>query len=151
MKAAADTIVIEGEVVEGLRLGRQLGFPTANVRLAQDGLAHGVYAGRVLGHAAAVNVGVRPTIGDRLEPLAEAYLLDFDGDLYGRRIAIVLVRLLRPELRFDSVELLRRQIKCDVGAVRELFAKEGAATTLPGAAEAAVGTPPPKASAEPSV
>ncbi|MDO8208910.1 riboflavin kinase [Conexibacter sp. CPCC 206217] len=114
---------VEGVVVEGLRLGRQLGFPTANVRLAEDGPAHGVYAGCVLDHAAAINIGVRPTIGDRLEPLAEAYLLDFEGDLYGRRIVIELIQLLRPEQRFDSVEQLTAQIARDVAAVRALCAR----------------------------
>jgi riboflavin kinase/FMN adenylyltransferase len=116
------TPILGGTVISGRRLGRRLGFPTANIRLEAGAPAHGIYAGRVLGHAAAVNIGVRPTIGDRLEPLAEAYLLDFDGDLYGRWIEIELVRRLRAELRFDSVELLRRQIALDVAAVRELFA-----------------------------
>ena len=77
---------MRGEVVPGDRRGRELGFPTANMapdpKLACPG--HGVYACRVGERLAAVNVGVRPTFGTDLRPLVEAFILDFDGDLYGR-------------------------------------------------------------------
>lgn len=110
---------VRGTVVVGRRLGRQLGFPTANVRLGEDPPAFGVYAGRVLGHPAAVSVGVRPTIDAGLEPLAEAHLLDFCGDLYGQTIEIELLSRLRPEQRFASLEALTQQIERDVQLVRE--------------------------------
>ena len=112
---------VVGTVVRGEQRGRELGFPTANIRIAADaGLEFGVYAGRALGRPAAVSVGVRPTFGDELEPLLEAYIVDFDGDLYGRELTVELVEYLRPELRFDSVEDLVAQMHADVAAVRSL-------------------------------
>jgi riboflavin kinase/FMN adenylyltransferase len=111
---------VRGVVVGGDRRGRELGFPTANVR-PEPGTslpAFGVYAGRMLDRAAAVSIGVRPTFGDGLEPLVEAHLLDFEGDLYGHEVELQIVARLRDELRFDSVEALCTQIAADVDAVR---------------------------------
>jgi riboflavin kinase/FMN adenylyltransferase len=112
-------------VVGGERRGRTLGYPTANLRLADgDELpAFGVYAGRVGERLAAVSVGVRPTFGTQLEPLVEVHILDFDGDLYGRSLTVELVEYLRPELAFDSVGALRDQIAADVAATRERLAR----------------------------
>jgi riboflavin kinase/FMN adenylyltransferase len=113
---------VRGVVVGGDRRGREIGFPTANVRPAPGAPlpAFGVYAGRMLDRAAAVSVGVRPTFGDGLEPLVEAHLLDFDGDLYGREVELELVEYLRDELRFDSVHALCAQIEADIDAVRSV-------------------------------
>jgi len=85
-----------GTVVRGDQRGRTLGFPAANIRIpGLDASAFGVYAGRVDGRAAAISIGVRPTFGDDLEPLLEAYILDFDGDLYGLTVEVQLVERLR--------------------------------------------------------
>lgn len=115
---------MRGEVVGGDRRGRELGFPTANMvpdpKLALP--AHGVYACRVGERAAAVNVGVRPTFGANLQPLVEAFVLDFEGDLYGERLTIEFVARLRGELRFESVEKLVTQMHRDVERTRELLA-----------------------------
>lgn len=115
------TRVVTGTVVVGDRRGRELGFPTANVRFPDDAPppAFGVYAGMALGRPAAISVGVRPTFGDDLEPLLEAHILDFDGDLYGREITVELLEFLRPEARFNSVEALVAQMKADIAEVRE--------------------------------
>lgn len=111
---------VRGVVVGGDQRGRQLGYPTANVRPAPGTPlpAFGVYAGRMLDRAAAVSIGVRPTFGDGLEPLVEAHLLDFEGDLYGREVELEIVERLRDELRFDTVEALCAQIEADIDAVR---------------------------------
>jgi riboflavin kinase / FMN adenylyltransferase len=117
--------VAEGEVVKGERRGRELGFPTANLvpnpRFATP--AHGVYACVANGvHAAAVNIGVRPTFDTKLGELVEAYLLDFSGDLYGTRLELTFLERLRGELRFDSVDALVEQMERDVQETRVIVA-----------------------------
>ena len=116
-----------GTVVTGDRLGRQMGFSTAN--LDPDGRLvppHGVYAAHafVAGrrHRAAVNIGVRPTLGNPTpQRRVEAHLLDFDGDLYGQEMELSFVEKLRDEIKFASVEDLRRQIAIDLEAARTSF------------------------------
>lgn len=116
---------IMGTVVHGDKRGRALGYPTANVEIVdRSDLEFGVYAGWVDGYAAAINLGVRPTFGHGLTPLAEAYLLDFQGDLYDRTIRIDLVARLRGEVAFADVAALRAQIRKDVDAVRALLLSE---------------------------
>ena len=113
--------MMEGEVVHGDRRGRELGMPTANIvpdpQFAVPG--HGVYAAWAHGHPAAVNVGVRPTFETGRGLLIEAYLLDFDADLYGQTLRIAFVERLRGEKRFDSVEELIEQMHRDVEEARE--------------------------------
>jgi riboflavin kinase/FMN adenylyltransferase len=118
---------IDGEVVPGDRRGRTLGFPTANVVPAHGFVVpgHGVYACRVRlpgGEqlAAATNVGVRPQFVTGRGELIEAFVLDFDGDLYGQRIRTEFLRRLRGERRFESVEALVEQMGRDVDDVRSL-------------------------------
>src|SRR2546427_87121 len=114
---------IQGEVVRGAGRGRTLGFPTANVKTARPLLLPpGVYACQVdveeTRYQAVINVGVRPTFGET-ELAVEAHLLDFSGDLYGRRIRLTFLRRLRDERKFPNVEALRNQIALDVLAARE--------------------------------
>jgi riboflavin kinase/FMN adenylyltransferase len=117
--------VLRGEVVVGDRRGSSIGFPTANVvpdpAVVIPGW--GVYAGFVrVGkdlYAAAINVGVAPTFEGR-EGRVEAYLLDFQGDLYKRILDVGFVRRIRPERRFSGVEELRAQIARDVEEVRRI-------------------------------
>jgi riboflavin kinase/FMN adenylyltransferase len=117
---------VRGEVVQGAQRGRDLGFPTANIvpDLELVYPAHGIYACRVGEHLAAVSVGVRPTFGDDLQLLVEAYLLDFDGDLYGQVLTIEFIARLRGELRFDSAEALIERMRADVQQVRALLASD---------------------------
>ena len=111
-----------GEVVGGDRRGRELGFPTANLVPADELVCpgHGVYACRSGGHAAAVNVGVRPTFQTGRGELIEVHLIDFDGDLYGRELAIDFVARLRGERRFDDVGALIEQMHRDVEEARQI-------------------------------
>jgi riboflavin kinase/FMN adenylyltransferase len=121
---------IRGRVAQGDRRGRTLGFPTANLDAENEVLpGAGVYAGtlRLLdpgdppagrSFAAVTNVGTRPTFRDGGEVLAEAHLLDFEGDLYGRRVELCFLACLRPERRFAGVEALRAQIRADVAEAR---------------------------------
>ena len=108
--------LLEGEVVPGDKRGRELGMPTANIvpddRWSSPG--HGVYAAWAHGHPAAVNVGVRPTFETGRGLLVEAYLLDFEGDLYGETLRIAFVERMRGEKRFESVEALVEQMRTDV-------------------------------------
>jgi riboflavin kinase/FMN adenylyltransferase len=114
----------EGEVVHGDKRGRSLGMPTANLvpddRIAVPG--HGVYAGWAHGHPAAINVGIRPTFQTGRGLLIEAYLLDFDGDLYGEMLRIAFLERLRGEKRFESVDDLVAQMRRDVEQAREICA-----------------------------
>jgi riboflavin kinase/FMN adenylyltransferase len=114
--------LFEGEVVVGDRRGRELGFPTANIvpddRVAVPG--HGVYAAWAHGRPAAVNVGVRPTFETGRGLLVEAYLLDFEGDLYGETLRIAFTERLRGEKRFESVDDLVAQMGRDVERAREI-------------------------------
>jgi riboflavin kinase / FMN adenylyltransferase len=116
--------MLEGTVVEGDRRGRSLGFPTANI-VPDDSLVapgHGVYAAFANGRPAAVNVGVRPTFETGRGLLVEAYLIDFEGDLYGQNLRIAFVERLRGERRFPGAEELIAQMHRDVEAARKLCA-----------------------------
>jgi riboflavin kinase / FMN adenylyltransferase len=113
---------LRGEVVEGDRRGRTLGFPTANI-VPDEALVcpgHGVYVARADGACAAVNVGVRPTFGTGRAVLVEAYLLDRDVDLYGHALRIEFLKRLRGERRFESIDALVEQMRRDVARTREL-------------------------------
>ncbi len=115
---------LSGEVVHGDKRGRELGFPTANLvpddRLVCPG--HGVYACLADGRPAAVNIGVRPTFKTGRGELIEAYVLDFDADLYGKPLRLDFISRLRGERRFDTVEALVEQMHRDVERTRELTA-----------------------------
>jgi riboflavin kinase/FMN adenylyltransferase len=115
-----DPFQVRGTVVEGDRRGRQLGFPTANL-VPDDALVtpgHGVYAALANGRPAAVNVGVRPTFDTGRGVLVEAYVLDFEGDLYGSELRLDFVRRLRGEKAFPSAEALVEQMGRDVEDAR---------------------------------
>jgi riboflavin kinase/FMN adenylyltransferase len=110
---------LQGPVVYGDRRGGTLGFPTANLAVAPDILvpAYGIYAGETLGHRAAVSIGVNPHYGG-VERRIEAFLLDFEGDLYGTWVRLTLWRHLRDERAFKSEDELVAQIARDVDAAR---------------------------------
>jgi riboflavin kinase/FMN adenylyltransferase len=115
---------VRGEVVQGDRRGRELGFPTANM-VPDEALVcpgHGVYVARADGSCAAVSVGVRPTFGTGRAVLIEAYLLDRDVDLYGQTLRVDFLSRIRGERRFDTVDALVEQMHRDVARTRELCA-----------------------------
>lgn len=115
---------IEGTVVSGRQLGRTIGFPTANIETSPATAlpAVGVYAGRMLGHKAVVNIGRRPTVEGRTDaPLSiEAHLLDFSGDIYGRQVKLEFMERLRGEQKFANLNELKQAIENDVRNARNL-------------------------------
>lgn len=120
---------IEGKVVRGRQLGRTLGYPTANIRLQRRKPAltgiyatwiHGVGQGPIPGVS---SLGTRPTVNGR-EPLLEAHLFDFDGDLYGRRIGVEFVCKLRDEIKFDDLDALVTQMNLDAAQARAVLAQQ---------------------------
>lgn len=121
---------VRGEVIRGDQRGRTIGFPTANVafRPGQAWPAKGVYAalvtlldGRQL--PAAVNIGMRPTFHEHAEqPLLEAHLIDFDGDLYGQELHVAFVDFLRSEQRFSGIDEIAEQLKKDIDHARTVLA-----------------------------
>ncbi|WP_310542463.1 bifunctional riboflavin kinase/FAD synthetase [Phenylobacterium sp.] len=118
---------IEGPVQRGRQLGRTLGFPTANVALADYVTPrYGVYAtrtrlsdGRELPGVA--NIGVNPTVHGVTEPLLEVWLFDFDEDIYDRIIETDLIAFLRPEEKFESLEIMTEQVMADAKAARAVL------------------------------
>lgn len=117
---------IGGHVVRGAQLGRTLGYPTVNLRFGRKSPAlSGIYAVRVHGVArdawpAVASFGTRPTVDGR-EPLLEAHLFDFDGDLYGRRLEVEFVARLRDEEKFPDLPTLVAQMHHDAAAARRLL------------------------------
>jgi riboflavin kinase/FMN adenylyltransferase len=115
---------LSGVVVQGDQRGRTIGFPTANLAVWEELLlpANGVYAAYAwLGDrrfAAAANIGVRPTVNGR-DRTVEAYLLDFDEDIYGQTLRLEFERRIRPEQRFSGLDALKAQIREDVDQVRK--------------------------------
>jgi riboflavin kinase / FMN adenylyltransferase len=110
---------LDGTVVAGDQRGGTLGYPTANIATDPQLLCprYGIYAGEALGHRAAVSIGTNPHYGGT-ERRIEPYLLDFDGDLYGKRLVVELWARLRDEEVFESEEALIAQIASDVDATR---------------------------------
>lgn len=110
---------LRGTITKGKQRGRKLGFPTINLPLPENIIspASGVYSGLVeikgKSHFAVINIGKRPTFGDLEENIAEAHILDFNGDLYNKNIEIAFLRKLRDEKKFSSEDELKNQIQID--------------------------------------
>ncbi len=123
---------IMGRVVYGRQLGRQLGVPTANIRLQRYKAAlEGVYCVTVAGigdtqYEGIANIGVRPTV-DGKEPLLEVHVFDFTGNLYGELLTVTFKHKLRDEQAFDGLEALKAQIEQDIQTARSWFAAQGTA------------------------
>ena len=122
---------VSGEVIHGDKRGRELGFPTANLRLDPAcGLKHGIYAVRVgLGEKrfdGVANFGRRPMF-DNGAPLLEVNLFDFDRDLYGKLIDVAFIGWIRHEQKFESIEALQRAMAADSAQARDALARAGGA------------------------
>lgn len=122
---------LSGPVVHGRQLGRTIGIPTANLLIPQGVLtpAFGVYATKVflpggMEYMAVTNVGVRPTVGQSELVTVEPWILDFEGDLYGKHIRVDFYARLRGEKRFNDLEALRKEICDNAEATRSFFAEE---------------------------
>jgi riboflavin kinase/FMN adenylyltransferase len=125
-KPETQPLTLEGTVVKGDQRGRELGYPTANIDVGPDTRLpeFGVYAswawvdGRRL--PSATSIGRRPQF-DGDSPTVETYIFDFDGDLYGRSLKIELVAMVSPEMKFETIELLKQKIAADVAKAREIL------------------------------
>jgi riboflavin kinase/FMN adenylyltransferase len=132
---------VTGTVIDGEKRGRDLGFPTANIRLDKNcELKHGIYAVRVgrgqgkdpVRFDAVASFGRRPTF-DNGAPLLEVFLFDFNGDLYGAELDVAFISFIRDELKFDSVDALVARMnddsaraRADLAAAPDVFPKLGA-------------------------
>ena len=127
---------VSAEVVHGEKRGRELGFPTANLRLDPScGLKHGIYAVRadIAGkrHDGVASFGRRPMFDDGA-PLLEVFLFDFDGDLYGRMIDVAFIGWIRHEQKFESIEALKQHMAADAAQARDALKRAGKAFPLLG-------------------
>lgn len=133
MQAAAELLgarwTVDGVVVQGNQRGRTIGFPTANIDMGDYVRpAYGVYAvlvgidGEAATRPAVANIGKRPTV-DGVTEVLEVHLLDFDGDLYGRELAVEFHDHLRSERRFDGLDALKAQIALDAGQARDVLTR----------------------------
>ena len=119
--------IIDGQVLHGQKLGRQIGFATANLRIKHNPLPMtGVFAVQVAGLGdtllpGVANLGVRPTVGGTARPLLEVHLFDFSRDIYGAHISVHFVQKLRDEQRFPNIDALKAQIAADAAAARAFF------------------------------
>ena len=120
---------ISGKVAHGEKLGRTIGFPTVNLPLWAPLPLSGIFAVRVYGVdvaggqpvSGAASVGVRPTVTENGKPLLEVFLLDFKGDLYGKRIVVEFVKRIRAEEKFESLEVMTTQMHKDIADVRAVL------------------------------
>jgi riboflavin kinase / FMN adenylyltransferase len=127
---------VSGEVIHGDKRGRELGFPTANLKLSPScGLKHGIYAVRIdvsgRRHDGVASFGRRPMFDDGA-PLLEVFLFDFDGDLYGKPVDVAFIGWIRHEQKFESVDLLKRHMAADVAQARDALKRAGNAFPLLG-------------------
>lgn len=126
-----EPFVLEGRVLHGDKIGRTIGFPTANIHLRQTSLPlSGIFAVTVDGGPlrqaiGAASVGVRPTIGDRLALRVEVFVLDFGGDLYRHRLRIRFWHKVRSEQKYPTLEALKAAIQDDCAQVRRFFSERG--------------------------
>ena len=116
-------VVVEAEVVSGNKLGRKLGFPTANMDISnRTDITNGVYRSRItidgVEYNAMSNVGIRPSVVSTGRWL-ETHIFDFNGDLYGKGLTVCLVEKIREERKFSSVAELRAQLEHDMEYCRE--------------------------------
>ena len=120
--------ILTGTVVSGRKLGRTLGIPTANIPLPEGVVCpkHGVYACKAYvdgqEYLAVTNIGTRPTVGGH-HITVEPWLLDFDGDLYGKKLELAFYDFLRPEMSFPSLEALKEEILKNAAETRTFFEK----------------------------
>ena len=122
--------IIEGKVIHGAKIGRTIGFPTANINYPEDlvKIPYGVYGVLVYIEDynqnkqlyGLMNWGIKPTVNSTEEPVAEVHIIDFDEDLYGKNIKIEIVKQIRQEKKFKNLEELKNQINEDIRACSEL-------------------------------
>lgn len=120
-------VFLTGTVIHGNRIGRTMGCPTANVVWPKGKTMppNGVYAAKIRyegqEYFGVANIGVKPTVSGDTDPLIEVNLFDFEGNLYGEELTVLLFKWLRPERKFDSLEDLAEQLVQDVNSAKEYF------------------------------
>ena len=131
-KLLAHPFLIKGKVVHGDKIGRVLGFPTANIEVSNPHKlipASGVYAVKIKianqFYKGALSIGYRETVFDNSKLTIEVFVLDFDGDLYNQSLDIVFVDYLRPQIKYENWDLLKEQIEKDVKMIRQLTIDNG--------------------------
>ena len=118
---------VSGKVVHGAKLGRELGFPTANIHMRHERPArptfplYGVYAVKLDGLNSVANLGVRPTIAGVPKLLLEVHVLDFNADLYDKHVHVEFLHKIRDEMKFESLDALKTQIVADIFVARDFF------------------------------
>ena len=123
---------IAGRIGHGRKLGRTLGFPTANIPLRNQPPLSGIFAVKVLGLpggecTGVASLGVRPTVEAGGKPLLEVFVFDFDAPIYGRRVTVQFLHKLRDEARYPDLDALAQQIRVDVAQARDYFDQRNAA------------------------
>ena len=122
----AQPYMILREVVHGAALGHTIGFPTINQLFSKGQLVpkFGVYASMTKTDdgwkRSMTNIGIKPTVNYSGTPLAETFITDFSGDVYGRVLQVVLTDFIRPEMKFPSVDALKKQISADITAIKSM-------------------------------
>lgn len=122
----AQPYMILREVVHGAALGHTIGFPTINQLFSKGQLVpkFGVYASMTKTDGgwkrSMTNIGIKPTVNYSGTPLAETFITDFSGDVYGRALQVVLTDFIRPEMKFPSVDALKKQISADITAIKSM-------------------------------
>lgn len=108
--------VLSGVVKKGAQIGRTIGFPTANIDYPKNivKIPYGVYYVKIGNNRGIMNWGMKPTVHNTLNPVAETHIFDFDGDLYGQNIKIELLNRIRGEIKFNNLDELQQQIKKDI-------------------------------------
>lgn len=114
-KMLKNEFTLSSKVIEGAQLGRELGFPTANLKYPKNivKLPHGVYKSKVFDMPSVLNWGIKPTVEGK-EEILEVHIPNFNGDLYGKDLDITILKKLRDEKKFNSLDELKTQIKKDV-------------------------------------
>ncbi len=119
---------LTGKVIEGKKIGNTIGFPTANIKVNENYKlipAHGVYAVNIkynkTNYKGVCNIGVKPTINEEQKESIEVYIFDFDQSIYGEELQIQFVHHLREEKKFESIDVLKNQIKIDVEQAKQLL------------------------------
>ena len=121
-------MILKGEVVHGKALGRTVGMPTANLKVSVGTLPeNGVYATRITidgqKYLSVTNIGSRPSVDENEQVTVETYILDFDEDIYGKKVELELHQFLRPIQKFNSLEEVFAQVKKDVKEVKKCLDK----------------------------
>lgn len=115
-KLLGSNFILRGKVIEGAKLGRKLGFATANLDYPENivKIPYGVYKAKVNDKCAVLNWGVKPTVNDTHKDGLEVHIIGFEGDIYGEEIKIELIKKIRDEKKFDCISDLKKQIEKDV-------------------------------------